>query len=227
MLYAKFQELDNLNLTLQDLGAQPVFRSFKLDDKIIAKLTQFESASTPLDKLFSLKSVQDLIHSSLSQIIISNRTPFEKVSNHVIISDDIISATIYIIYKFKPKHLFSNIKYIYTFSWYLPNKNEFGYSLTTFEAAMMHIKDKSTSPTPSSWISLSSPTNCVNDDNRDGQIIDQTKINKPSLSRSSSCIDDDLENITQMIKEIKYSDLKESNDQINKDKKLGYVMSLD
>jgi len=57
-----------------------------------------------------------------------------------IMSDDLIATVICVLTAVKPKRFESEINFIQTFSWNLPQNNELGYSLVTFEVVKEFIK---------------------------------------------------------------------------------------
>lgn len=149
-LKRKLKELSENCPNLETLGTEPIFNSFEITTTMRNLLITLDNRITPLEKLNVLKNVLNMVSESLMKCIESERNPFDLTSKSVL-PDDLVAATIFLVSQVQPSNLFANIRYIQTFSWHLPSKNEFGYSLVTFEVALEFIKNFNSSQLVNSW----------------------------------------------------------------------------
>ncbi|XP_074602865.1 uncharacterized protein LOC141856453 [Brevipalpus obovatus] len=139
-LERKFTMMENLGLTMSDLGAQEYFHNLVVPEEISQILNDLRNKQTPLEKIYSFKSIYDLINESLTHLTLFTSNPLEKrPKNATIMSDDVLAATIYCLIKVKPPKLASHMNHINIFSWKLPSKNELAYATVTFQAAIGFI----------------------------------------------------------------------------------------
>ncbi|RWS24628.1 Ankyrin repeat domain-containing protein 27-like protein [Leptotrombidium deliense] len=150
-------ELKRCQLTPVDLGAQAIFKSVKFAKSFLECALNLESKVTPLEKVYSLKKVVDSINGVLGDYIKNLSSPFGCANPcESIVGDDLVACLIYLLCETQVINLVNNVSFIKIFGEQLSQKNEFGYSLVTFEVAIEFIKqfDKcnsrfsSTSPTP-------------------------------------------------------------------------------
>ncbi|RWS12762.1 Ankyrin repeat domain-containing protein 27-like protein [Dinothrombium tinctorium] len=162
--YRKVQDLRCKNLTGVDFGAQSIFKDLKRKPTT-DHLSKLNKKITPLEKVNCLKKTADSINNVLGEHIKSFHLPFDSPSQfESVTGDDLVAFT--------------------NFSWYLPSKNEFAYSLVTFEVAMEYIKHFE-----------KANKNIVMDDERN-QFYQSEYETRPAISQ----FDSQLENITEMIK---------------------------
>lgn len=191
-LYTKFIELYKRAINPVDFGAQKAFESFTINEVIIEELSRIESMSTPLEKLFCLRKTLDLVSDQMSRSVRNKFFPLGgKCDPICIMSDDLIATVICVLTEVKPKRFESDINFIQTFSWNLPQNNEFGYSLVTFEVVKEFIKSYNFSRNESKKYEKSAEKISENADNC-GQY-------SQSFSTTSSPFDKELEKISKMI----------------------------
>lgn len=144
--HIKILELCNYHdLNPEDFGAQKAFHSFSVTAPIFLALSSLKTYKTPLEKLHCLRKTLDEINDELIRSTKKRTSPLQKLSCTAIASDDLIAAVICALVTVKVPEFVSEVAYIQTFSRYLPCKNEFGYSLVTFEVAKEYIKNFSIS----------------------------------------------------------------------------------
>ena len=191
-LYKKFNELSKRNINPVDFGAQKAFESFTINAVIIEELSRMERMTTPLDKLFCLRKTLDLVSDQLTRSVKNKFFPLGGKTDQIcIMSDDLIATVICVLTTVKPKRFESEINFIQTFSWNLPQNNEFGYSLVTFEVVKEFIKNYN--------LSQNESPKC---DKREEKRSENQYCCSPyskSFSTLSSPFDKELENISKMI----------------------------
>lgn len=127
-----------LNLTY--FGAQKVFEKFTVTKTIMDKFNELDNHNTPLSKLNCMRQTLDAINDQLKKTVDEHKSPFDNNSEKIyIMSDDLISAVICVLASCEPINFCSNIEFIHSFSWYLPQNSELGYSLVTFEVAKEYL----------------------------------------------------------------------------------------
>lgn len=190
MLYNKFIELNKRNINPVDFGAQKAFESFTINAIIIEELSQIEKKTTPLEMLFCLRKTLDLVSEQMTNSVKSKYFPLGGKTDPIcIMSDDLIATVICVLTAVKPKRFESQINFIQTFSWNLPQNNEFGYSLVTFEVVKEFIK---------SYNFNQSCEECPKiEAKKESQDICST--HSTSISTISSPFDKELEKISKMI----------------------------
>lgn len=123
-------------------GAQKAFENFTIPRYLIESFLKLDEQSTPLAKLNCMRKTLDSINERLKKAVDEQKSPFDKNNDPVyIMSDDLLATVICVLATCEPKAFCSNIKFIHTFSWYLPQNSELGYSLVTFEVANEYIQN--------------------------------------------------------------------------------------
>lgn len=99
---------------------------------------------TTLTIVNGMRKTLDAINDSLKRTVDEGRSPLETCRQTVyIMSDDLIAAVICVLATCEPAFFCSTIEFIHSFSWYLPQNSELGYSLVTFEVAKEYIQNHS------------------------------------------------------------------------------------
>lgn len=129
------------NISIIELGAQKYFSTFKIPNTLNSLFNELNDKTSPLEKLHCFKAIFDLLNNSLMSIPGPPINPLEKIHPEkiTITSDDILAVTIFSIIQLNPQHINTHVKFVSCFNWRLPSKDEYGYSLTTLEAALMFI----------------------------------------------------------------------------------------
>lgn len=140
MFLKEIRNIKKQKLNLTDFGAQKVFEKFTVTKTIQEKFNELDNHNTPLSKLNCMRQTLDTINDQLKQTVDMHKTPFDNYSEKIfIMSDDLISAVICVLASCEPMNFCSNIEFIHSFSWYLPQNSELGYSLVTFEVAKEYL----------------------------------------------------------------------------------------
>ncbi|XP_054156181.1 ankyrin repeat domain-containing protein 27-like [Oppia nitens] len=145
-IYENFMKLFKRSINPVEFGAQKVFTNFTINPNILAELTDLEIKTTPLEKLYCLRKILDLVTDQLNKTVEDyyRYLPIGPKRDPIcIMSDDLIATLICVLTTHKPKQFESEITFIQTFSWNIPQNNEFGYSLVTFEVVKEFIKSDS------------------------------------------------------------------------------------
>lgn len=139
-LQHKMQQLRLKCPTIESLGCDPLYTHFVITDKMRSLIGDIESRRSGLEKVNAMKSVLNEINEELSRSISKRSDPFNTATNVSILPDDLVAAVIHLLLNCESTKLLTNIRYIQNFSWYLPTKNELGYSLVTFQVALEYIR---------------------------------------------------------------------------------------
>lgn len=138
----KISELKKCNLNPTTFGAQKAFEHFSIPRYLINQFMDLDKETTPLSKLNCMRKTLDTINDRLKKTVDEQKSPFDNRNKIVyIMSDDLIATVICVLAHCEPKAFCSNIKFIHSFSWYLPQNSELGYSLVTFEVAKEYIQN--------------------------------------------------------------------------------------
>lgn len=136
------KEIYKQNATLCLFGAQEVFGSFEISSELISVFAKLNEQITPLAKLNCMRQTIDMINDQMKKAVDDHRSPLDLNQNVVfIMSDDLIAAVICLLAHCQPTNFSSNIEFIHTFSWYLPQNSELGFSLVTFEVAKEYMQN--------------------------------------------------------------------------------------
>jgi len=191
LLYNKFTQMSERHINPVEFGSQQVFESFTINAIIREELSRIESKVTPLEKLYSLRKTLDLVTEQMNKSVQERHFPLVAKSEPIcIMSDDLIAAVICVLTAVQPKRFESEINFIQTFSWNLPQNNEFGYSLVTFEVVKEFIKNYNLSQNSHQMNAKSELKGRQSGDN--GSL-------SPNYSYISSPLDRELEKISKMI----------------------------
>eukprot|EP01117_Protostelium_nocturnum_P012068 TRINITY_DN4419_c0_g3_i2.p1 TRINITY_DN4419_c0_g3~~TRINITY_DN4419_c0_g3_i2.p1 ORF type:complete len:497 (+),score=60.87 TRINITY_DN4419_c0_g3_i2:245-1735(+) len=140
-LQAIYQEEDTDHNTIidqlqhvsqQDLGARPELCC--RTPEAISQLREINTFTTPFEKLFCLHAVIGFITESVKKHFEQNST------SDSIATDDLIPLILFVIVKSKVKNLISNLVYLETYIFCNISNHTLGFTLTTFKAAVEHLK---------------------------------------------------------------------------------------
>ncbi|OTF73696.1 Slingshot dual specificity phosphatase-like protein, partial [Euroglyphus maynei] len=189
---SKCREISNQNRAMKptDFGAQKAFENFATSDTIIAKFNELQSPllCTPLAKLNCMRQTLDAINDELKRTVDQHKCPFavngprDKI---YIMSDDLLAAVICSLSICQPSRFCSIIEFIHSFSWYLPQNSELGYSFVTFKVAKEYIVNYSHEHTGSQ-----------NNQNTQQQ---QTITTKSRLDKDLSSLDEEIDKMTKIM----------------------------
>ncbi|XP_069757889.1 ankyrin repeat domain-containing protein 27 isoform X2 [Narcine bancroftii] len=115
------------DLQLKDLGIKSQF-SINLP-RAKRELSQLNQCTSPQLKLICLRNVIHVIMQS----------PSQRVCKHFMSSDDLLPVLLYLLVKTEIPNWMANLSYIKNFRFCSPVKDELGYCLTSFEAAVEYI----------------------------------------------------------------------------------------
>ncbi|CAG2100707.1 unnamed protein product [Medioppia subpectinata] len=183
--YENFSQLPSLSgISSNDL---------QLDTAIeTEELSQMEAKTTPLEKLYCLRKTLDLVTQQMTKSVEEKHFLLPVKTDPIcIMSDDLIAAVICVLTSVKPKRFESEINFIQTFSWNLPQNNEFGYSSVTFEVVKEFIKNYD--------INQKSHKTSAKGDTKGHKSDDNSSVNAKHYSNMSSPLDRELEKISKMI----------------------------
>lgn len=214
LFMAKISMIPNKDLKPTNFGAQKAFENFDISDLVVEKFSDLENLKTPLSKLNCLKQILEVIVDRLKQTVDEHHSPFFKSGEKIfIMSDDLIASVICVLARCKPKYFGSIIKFIHSFSWYLPQNSELGHSLVTFEVAKEYIVNYTGDNRNQS--SKSSPIN--------QQQNPESPIKTPHRAKKEyrSALDQEIEKISKLIEEEKIYDTQESLPKNFEDEDLG------
>ena len=141
--FQKTKAIKCSDLNPTNFGAQKAFENFVIPSELIEQFSQIDNQITPLAKLNCMRKTLDTINDCLKKTVDECKSPLENYRQTVyIMSDDLIASVICILATCKPAYFCSNIEFIHSFSWYLPQNSELGYSLVTFEVAKEYIQNQ-------------------------------------------------------------------------------------
>ena len=138
----KTKEIKCCNLKPTNFGAQKAFENFTIPKQLKELFADIDRQVTPLAKVNGMRKTLDAINDCLKKTVDERRSPLDAFRQTVyIMSDDLIAAVICLLATCEPLFFCSNIEFIHSFSWYLPQNSELGYSLVTFEVAKEYIQN--------------------------------------------------------------------------------------
>ncbi|XP_072135807.1 ankyrin repeat domain-containing protein 27 isoform X4 [Mobula birostris] len=115
------------DLQLKDLGIKSQF-SINIP-RAKRELSHLNQCTSPQHKLICLRNVIHVIMQS----------PSQRVNNHFMSADDLLPVLLYLLVKTEIPNWMANLSYIKNFRFCSPVKDELGYCLTSFEAAVDYI----------------------------------------------------------------------------------------
>lgn len=214
LLNDKLVQLFKHNINPVFFGAQKAFESFTINNIIINQLAKLETKITPLEKLYCLRKTLDLISEQMTKSVENKFFPLGGKSETIcIMSDDLIATVICVLTAVKLRQFSSDINFIQTFSWNLPQNNEFGYSLVTFEVAKEFIKSYN--------IDSNSSTDSSKDDIKSAESPHNSTTSLSTFSTISSPLDRELEKISKMIDSTNIGSLEQEMPKSNNNEDLG------
>lgn len=138
----KATNIDCCNLKPTHFGAQKAFENFNIPNELVELFSEIDCQVTPLAKVNCMRKTLDAINDCLKKTVDEHKSPLEYHRQTVyIMSDDLIAAVICVLARCRPVSFCCNIEFIHSFSWYLPQNSELGYSLVTFEVAKEYIQN--------------------------------------------------------------------------------------
>uniref|UniRef100_A0A8D0H6M3 Ankyrin repeat domain 27 n=1 Tax=Sphenodon punctatus TaxID=8508 RepID=A0A8D0H6M3_SPHPU len=127
------------DLQQKDIGVKPEF-SFNIS-RAKRDLGQLNKCTSPQQKLFCLRKVVQIIMQS----------PSQRVNVETVCADDLLSVLLYLLVKTEIPNWMANLSYIKNFRFCSSSKDELGYYLTSFEAAIEYIRQGNLSERPTSF----------------------------------------------------------------------------
>ncbi|XP_039322355.1 ankyrin repeat domain-containing protein 27 isoform X2 [Saimiri boliviensis] len=124
------------DLQQKDIGVKPEF-SFNIP-RAKRELAQLNKCTSPQQKLVCLRKVVQLI----------TQSPSQRVNLETMCADDLLSVLLYLLVKTEIPNWMANLSYIKNFRFSSSAKDELGYCLTSFEAAIEYIRQGSLSAKP-------------------------------------------------------------------------------
>lgn len=125
-------------------GAQAAFERFTIPRTLLETFSEIGAQVTPLAKVNAMRRTLDAVNDALKRTVDEHRSPLDAHQQTVfIMSDDLIAAVICVLATCEPVSFCADIEFIHSFSWYLPQNSELGYSLVTFEVAKEYIQNHS------------------------------------------------------------------------------------
>ncbi|XP_055224864.1 ankyrin repeat domain-containing protein 27 isoform X2 [Gorilla gorilla gorilla] len=124
------------DLQQKDIGVKPEF-SFNIP-RAKRELAQLNKCTSPQQKLVCLRKVVQLI----------TQSPSQRVNLETMCADDLLSVLLYLLVKTEIPNWMANLSYIKNFRFSSLAKDELGYCLTSFEAAIEYIRQGSLSAKP-------------------------------------------------------------------------------
>ncbi|KAM8775451.1 ankyrin repeat domain-containing protein 27 isoform 2-T2 [Rhynchonycteris naso] len=124
------------DLQQKDIGVKPEF-SFNIP-RAKRELAQLNKRTSPQQKLVCLRKVVQLI----------TQSPSQRVNLETMCADDLLSVLLYLLVKTEIPNWMANLSYIKNFRFSSSAKDEFGYCLTSVEAAIEYIRQGSLSLKP-------------------------------------------------------------------------------
>uniref|UniRef100_A0A2K5Z5F9 Ankyrin repeat domain-containing protein 27 n=1 Tax=Mandrillus leucophaeus TaxID=9568 RepID=A0A2K5Z5F9_MANLE len=124
------------DLQQKDIGVKPEF-SFNIP-RAKRELAQLNKCTSPQQKLLCLRKVVQLI----------TQSPSQRVNLETMCADDLLSVLLYLLVKTEIPNWMANLSYIKNFRFSSSAKDELGYCLTSFEAAIEYIRQGSLSAKP-------------------------------------------------------------------------------
>lgn len=115
------------DLQLKDLGIKSQF-SINIP-RAKRELSQLNQCTSPQHKLICLRNVIHVVMQS----------PSHRVNKHFMSADDLLPVLLYLLVKTEIPNWMANLSYIKNFRFCSPVKDELGYCLTSFEAAVEYI----------------------------------------------------------------------------------------
>ncbi|XP_075591967.1 protein phosphatase Slingshot [Dermatophagoides farinae] len=189
---SKCRAMNNQTRTIKptDFGAQKAFENFAISEAIAAKFNELQCSllCTPLAKLNCMRQILDAINDQLKLTVDQHESPFavnvprDKI---YIMSDDLLAAVICSLSICQPQKFCSTIEFIHSFSWYLPQNSELGYSFVTFKVAKEYIVNYSHEHT-------GSQTNQTTEQH-------QTITSKSRLDKNLSSLDEEIDKMTKIM----------------------------
>lgn len=123
-------------------GAQAAFERFTIPPTLVTAFEEISAQVTPLAKVDAMRRTLDAVNDALKRTVDEHRSPLDAHPETVfIMSDDLIAAVICVLATCEPVAFCADIEFIHSFSWYLPQNSELGYSLVTFEVAKEYIQN--------------------------------------------------------------------------------------
>lgn len=131
-------------------GCNKLFKSYQPSNQITDLMAKILKKKSPLEKIYLCKKVLDRINDELNDFLYEKHySPFSKLKNESVMTDDLVAIIIYVLIKFNLKNLkqksnlflIGELSFMQTFSFYLHMQSAYGYALTTFEVAVNYIKD--------------------------------------------------------------------------------------
>ncbi|KAJ7311918.1 hypothetical protein JRQ81_006238 [Phrynocephalus forsythii] len=123
-------------LQQKDLGIKPEF-SFNIP-RAKRELGQLNKCTSPQQKLLCLRKVMHIVMHS----------PSQRVNVETMCADDLLSVLLYLLAKTEIPNWMANLSYIKNFRFCSSAKDELGYCLTSFEAAIEYIRQGNLSDRP-------------------------------------------------------------------------------
>ncbi|XP_078236475.1 ankyrin repeat domain-containing protein 27 isoform X1 [Pogona vitticeps] len=124
------------DLQQKDLGIKPEF-SFNIP-RAKRELGQLNKCTSPQQKLLCLRKVVQVIMQS----------PSQRVNMETMCADDLLSVLLYLLVKTEIPNWMANLSYIKNFRFCSSAKDELGYCLTSFEAAIEYVRQGNLSDRP-------------------------------------------------------------------------------
>nr|XP_045009870.1 ankyrin repeat domain-containing protein 27 isoform X2 [Jaculus jaculus] len=125
------------DLQQKDIGVKPEF-SFNIP-RAKRELARLNRCTSPQQKLLCLRKAVQLL----------TQPPSQKVNLETMCADDLLSVLLYLLVKTEIPNWMANLSYIKNFRFSSSAKDELGYCLTSFEAAVEYVRQGSLSVKPS------------------------------------------------------------------------------
>ncbi|KAI1291759.1 Ankyrin repeat domain-containing protein 27 [Halotydeus destructor] len=185
---SRLEQIKKSCRSLDALGSSD-FNNFQVNVDISASILKISLAVTPLEKVEVLRTTLNEISGELCRSTISALSPFESKETSQILPDDLVAATVFTLATVSVPSFLCHIRYLKHFGASLPAKNEYGYSLVTFEVATEFIKNMKPADSEKSVSPLSKASS----------VERQRSYSFQQYRQQKSLFEDELEKITKLI----------------------------
>ncbi|CAH1802342.1 unnamed protein product [Owenia fusiformis] len=175
----------------------------------VVELANLDNLTTPLEKLMALKTTIDRLTEGVNTAVEERQNPTDK-EQLCLTSDDLLPILVSLIIQSKCPYLESNLYYIQHFHWSDSSKDEFGYILVTFQAALEFLNStdfhnlRPAKQKLNKEVGIEKILEIASKDNEEQANQNAANIHPIQLSRSEK----QLERITRMLEETTAEDLK-------------------
>lgn len=220
---SKVKQLNQLNLTGIDFGAQMAFEDIQLSEETINLLKEIVIKRSPFEKICLIKRILESISFDLTENF--NKQHFLDIMKcPKTTADDLTAYFVFILIKLDLEmNLLSEINFLKIFSNYISTHNEYAYSLVTFEYSVEYIRNLQSNNFESRVVKKA---DLSKDQDRSKNDI------RPILNELNSEFDSELEKISKLICENHLLAEKSAKSAIKLDKKcpsnsnLGYCFLI-